>query len=614
MFGLDNNIDLQSTKCNNKKRRNAAFFDGKGNWDYYSVQFELIGVITQLTDTLNALEIPTSLGGNAQSIWTDLRLVLSKFETTAESTHVYQSQKSVGEFNELVGRVLEPAFSFKEEFTSTINPARTVYTKTFSHDSTSMSFTDLENITREREPFACISKIKVSSEDYYSTTLDKRQQATYIYQVTKLQTSADFKFSTQSSLMDPCFHVGSCSFTSTMIHQFCKCDNECQIYNDCCQDYNKEPNTFRSGYFEHLACIRGHNDKQSFEGYFAVTSCPSDYENKTVITRCYEDDIINNGPSVANESIVFKNKFCALCHQVTDYVFFRLIFTISDETRKHIFNVSRAEKLQYLITRNKLYKTVPPQNVSIRPCIVDLTATDIPSCIAYINPVFQFSSNRSVIMYRNHVCVPLGQTADCLGHLYDKIAVIERFTIYPLSVMFSFTAMTKTTSKCSIWNEQIEEKDTCSFQETYTNMSFHVDVKLISDKRLQAIDILHISLLYALTFDIGNLTSWKEYRFFINEENPTDVSISTLIIKIHKTMFEQEGNNFIQMANNLKWQLRLYDEITGETFTVDKHSKKTSQLDVIQKKTQTLNYDELFVETKFKYSVDYICPLLKKFS
>ncbi|CAG2232082.1 unnamed protein product [Mytilus edulis] len=182
-------------------------------------------------------------------------------------------------------------------------------------------------------------------------------------------------------------------------------------------------------------------------------------------------------------------------------------------------------------------------------------------------------------------------------------------TIYPLTVMFSFTAMTKTESECSIWNEQIEEKDTCSFKETYTNLSFDVNLKLVSDKQLQAIDILHISLMYALTFDIGNLTSWKEYKLVINEENPTDVSLYTLTIKIYKTMFEEEGNNFIQMVNDLKWQLKLYDEITGDTFTVDKHSGNSSNT---QKKS-VLNYDKLFLEANYTYPVNDMCPILKSF-
>ncbi|VDI08371.1 Hypothetical predicted protein [Mytilus galloprovincialis] len=351
-------------------------------------------------------------------------------------------------FNLNVGIVSEPQYSLTEEFKSTI--------KTAKYESTSALSTDLKRITRDREPFTLISKRPISRENDYTTILDKRRQTSEIFQVTKLQTSTDL--STQSYLMDPCFHVGSCSFTSNMIHQFCKCDKECKIYNDCCQDYNRENHSLSSGYFEHLSCIRGHNEMEAFEGYFAVTTCPSDYKNQTVITRCYEDDIINNGPSVANESIVFKNKFCAICHQVTDYVFFRLKFSVTEESRKYLFNVSRADKLQYLINlKYMLYTTVPPQNVSIRSCIVHSSSTNTFSCPSYINPVYHvaFRGRGTVVMYRNHFCVPEGQRVDCLGLLYDRIAEIGRMTIYPLTVMFSFTAMTKTESECSIWNEQV---------------------------------------------------------------------------------------------------------------------------------------------------------------
>ena len=85
---------------------------------------------------------------------------------------------------------------------------------------------------------------------------------------------------TASTPIDPCSAEGSCSFTKSMEHQFCHCDTDCYIYNDCCTDNNKPSTASNSEYSSYYTCHKGHNS-DIYKGFFVIGSCPVGYENET---------------------------------------------------------------------------------------------------------------------------------------------------------------------------------------------------------------------------------------------------------------------------------------------------------------------------------------------
>ena len=86
---------------------------------------------------------------------------------------------------------------------------------------------------------------------------------------------------------DPCSLEGNCNFTKSMEHQFCHCDIDCYIYNDCCTDNKKPPTTSNSEYSPYYTWHKGHNT-DIHEGFFVVDSCPTGYVNEMDTSMCNE--------------------------------------------------------------------------------------------------------------------------------------------------------------------------------------------------------------------------------------------------------------------------------------------------------------------------------------
>ena len=235
--------------------------------------------------------------------------------------------------------------------------------------------------------------------------------------------------------IDQCSMAGRCNFTLSMKHQFCHCDQDCHIYHDCCVD-NKKPaiTGSKSQYSPYYICYKGHNTA-SYEGYFAVDSCPTRYGNETDILLCNEHNIAANGPSVVNpEGVVFKNRHCALCHGISDTGSFDVLFTLEKMLlhglMSRIENLSKSEKIEHMMLYFS-FKEIAPKHFVPRPCILNTIEQNNSLCQSYINPVYQFKRGKSFV-YRNYFCTTEKNRdlTDCLGILYDRLTD-ERFTIHP---------------------------------------------------------------------------------------------------------------------------------------------------------------------------------------
>ncbi|XP_014769632.1 uncharacterized protein LOC106868747 [Octopus bimaculoides] len=104
----------------------------------------------------------------------------------------------------------------------------------------------------------------------------------------------------------------------------CYCDDLCEIYGDCCQNYNftKPDNVAKYGQVE---CVPTGN-----HFIMMVTSCSRDFIDNTDIKQ---NCLINPGhpiwfvPVNGNDSkIVYKNMFCALCNGEKNYTFWNIIY------------------------------------------------------------------------------------------------------------------------------------------------------------------------------------------------------------------------------------------------------------------------------------------------
>jgi len=226
-------------------------------------------------------------------------------------------------------------------------------------------------------------------------------------------------------LIDSCSAQGNCNFTKSMKHQFCHCDIDCYIYNDCCTD-KKSSTTSNSEYSPYFTCHKGHNS-DIYEGFFVVDSCPTGYVNETD-TRLYSEYTISeNGPSVVDpERVVFKNRHCALCHGVNDVESFDVKCIVPDELGVDILsnlaNLSKSEKIDHMVLRFP-FQEIPPTYFVPRPCILHTIVQNNSLSQSFNNSVDRFKRGKAFI-YGNYFCTEetYRDFTKCLGHLYDKLA------------------------------------------------------------------------------------------------------------------------------------------------------------------------------------------------
>ncbi|CAG2248668.1 unnamed protein product [Mytilus edulis] len=185
-------------------------------------------------------------------------------------------------------------------------------------------------------------------------------------------------------LSDPCFPDGTCEFTQTkMEEQYCNCDEKCHQYKDCCHDIklNEDLNSVYTPYYQ---CYK--SSKNIYKGLFAVAECPAMEENTTVSHLCRSNDMLNTGPCVVHDEVIFKNRYCALCHNITSYKTFDLQF-IGADTRNIPENISRTNKLSYFFQNSIGYQLIPPNGTVVRPCMLGLATNNDALCQMFINPM-----------------------------------------------------------------------------------------------------------------------------------------------------------------------------------------------------------------------------------
>ncbi|XP_038062914.1 uncharacterized protein LOC119733403 isoform X2 [Patiria miniata] len=117
--------------------------------------------------------------------------------------------------------------------------------------------------------------------------------------------------------------------------ELCRCDPQCALYDDCCEDYwtncvNESSSESRnrpilhSEYSEYLGCVSPIDIDPMNKRFVVVDRCPPDWAQGAIKSRC-ESTILSrqeklltlfvNGPG----DIVFKNVYCTICHGIEEY-------------------------------------------------------------------------------------------------------------------------------------------------------------------------------------------------------------------------------------------------------------------------------------------------------
>ena len=222
---------------------------------------------------------------------------------------------------------------------------------------------------------------------------------------------------------DVCYTYGTCHFVSTKKFKYCNCDEKCHLFNNCCVDA-KQNQTEQNLFTE---CHPFTNDKSVRLGALVLSHCPSLYNNTEVHFRCLTDDIVTGGPFVTGgNSMIYRNKFCAVCNGVQTFTYFSLeikpngMLPIND-----LSNTTQKERLSKLLAFGKYLLVSDTEGIQLRYC---LNIPEFRSTENRANECTNHSFNPIILstqfeVYRNKFCVPPVVTGyTCFGHELDSYA------------------------------------------------------------------------------------------------------------------------------------------------------------------------------------------------
>lgn len=212
---------------------------------------------------------------------------------------------------------------------------------------------------------------------------------------------------------NPCEFRGVCNINAEAKYPVCYCDKLCTVFNDCCFDANRTDVSTQLDIVQeqlgYMTCelVR---PKELYTGIYTISKCPpsSPYGllHGELSKRC---SIVNNTHLVSSkDGIVYRNMYCAMCHNVTDYNLWVFQFAYGGHCsfEKMIsLNYTIPEKIHHVKNSNCLYWFVPPSTVGqLRSCvkyeISEMMQQKDHLCSEFQNPILIHEHS----LYRNIYC------------------------------------------------------------------------------------------------------------------------------------------------------------------------------------------------------------------
>ncbi|CAG2219421.1 unnamed protein product [Mytilus edulis] len=438
-----NGITTSDTTSNSKEQVTST----DGSWNN-------VNGITTSDTTFNSKEQVTSTDGS----WNNVNGITTKEQVTSTdgswnnvngittSDTISKSMEQVtstdGSWNNVNGiTTSDTTFNSKEQVTSTdgswnnVNGITTSDTTSNSKEqvtSTDGSWNNVNGITTSDTTSRSI--FQVNGTDMYRNKIGKATPS-------EKTTKSDEQTSTNPNMLeDECLSFGGCKLPEG-IDRYCYCDEKCNDYKDCCEKHNLITNITPDRY----KCIKQNTQKNKKKGFQTISMCSFEYPNTTIKEKCQEDNMIENGPPVVDyENIdIFKNMYCAICNNVTDYIPFEIRFynakKMTAEEMDQFSNLTKLSKLTLLFTEAD-YELIPPPDVELRTCVTEMIVNNHPLCKKYVNPIVQ-TDGLSLDVYRNSFCI--SRNPNEIQHQLFCFIILLQFVwqfneIRSLSVIFSF--------------------------------------------------------------------------------------------------------------------------------------------------------------------------------
>ncbi|VDI16799.1 Hypothetical predicted protein [Mytilus galloprovincialis] len=281
-----------------------------------------------------------------------------------------------------------------------------------------------------------------------------------------------------------CYTYGTCHFVSTKKFKYCNCDEKCHLFNNCCVDA-KQNQTEQNLFTE---CHPFTNDKSVRLGALVLSHCPSLFNNTDVHFRCLNDDIVTGGPFViGGNSMIYRNKFCALCNGVQTFKYFSLEIKADGlDPINDLSKTKQKERLSKLLTLGKYLLVSVTEGIQLRYC---LNIPEFKSTENRANQCTNYSFNPIILstqfeVYRNKFCVPQVLTDyNCFGQELDSYAFEPSYDFNTTKVTFNYDNEEEETSCTELTDSTCDTMETETYEGYTTTVNFTLaSVAIIDDQ------------------------------------------------------------------------------------------------------------------------------------
>ncbi|CAC5368121.1 unnamed protein product [Mytilus coruscus] len=290
--------------------------------------------------------------------------------------------------------------------------------------------------------------------------------------------------------------------------------------------------------------------------------CSLKYHDNTITEKCMEDNMIENGPPVVDYKNVdiFKNMYCAICNNVTDYIPFDIKFynaKIIAEEMDQFQNLTKKSKLSLLFTDAE-YELIPPPGVELRTCVAEMIENSHPLCKKYVNPIVQTDDGRHFDAYRNSFCISRNERQHQFYCFKPLLNFMWRTNdVRSLSVIFSFRepkSYVDDVNFCKEWSIEVDRSGMCTHLETYLNFDIHLVYYVISTKNHTEKELIRIGLVSVLPLSVTNFTQFIGRLVIKASESKTMLKVD-VTLKVLKKVFHHEKllieNSFYEWKTNI---------------------------------------------------------------
>ncbi|VDI44884.1 Hypothetical predicted protein [Mytilus galloprovincialis] len=362
---------------------------------------------------------------------------------------------------------------------------------------------------------------------------------------------------------DPCKTYATCQFLESINTKYCRCDEACHIFNDCCypKKQSNQSQTLDRSLYE---CKQISSDK-SDEGIQVISTCPD--RDLTVTPDldllCQMEDIKEVGPWVYDhQGRVYSNKYCRQCNGQKKFNMSPMLFTsILIGLIDQMNGMTPTERVSLLLDSPSVSReyALSLSLSDLRYCVSSLEVSSLPGCHNYsINPVLILGWK----LYKNYYCIPqadmdIDDRPVCYGTRFiDNIGLLPIISYSTLKLLVNFTENSSTDKLCLN-----ETSGFCNLDEAYYDYTQLLDVSFIANDTLST-DLWRQILqawVHSLQIDSA-VVEWMDAANHTTMENGNmRLSWVTIDIRLTKKM------TYEKLIENRKLLAKVTWEITVKT-------------------------------------------------